>query len=103
MPNGVNRPFSHPYTRVHWPHPRSLRTKQQLIGLPHPLLTLDNRFYQELDFNMPISNGEAMSDLTTEDDEKALASNVEKLRHRMAAREAEIKRALMTWLEPRES
>jgi hypothetical protein len=52
---------------------------------------------------MAISHGEAMSDPTTEEDEAALAGKVDKYRERMAARVAEIKGALMKWLEPRDS
>jgi hypothetical protein len=44
-----------------------------------------------------------MSDPTTKDDEAALAANVEKFRQRMAARVAEIKRAIMAWLKSRDN
>ncbi|HZZ25710.1 MAG TPA: hypothetical protein VFE60_25540 [Roseiarcus sp.] len=42
-----------------------------------------------------------MSDAHEKDDEADLAAKVEKFRERSAARVAEIKVALMAWLEPR--
>jgi hypothetical protein len=44
-----------------------------------------------------------MSDPTSKDDDAALAANVEKLRQRMRAKVAEIKDALLKWLEPRDN
>jgi hypothetical protein len=44
-----------------------------------------------------------MSDATDKDEKAALDAKVEKFRQRSAAREAEIKGALMKWLEPREN
>ncbi len=44
-----------------------------------------------------------MNDATDKDDQADLAAKVENFRERSAARVAEIKGALMKWLEPRES
>ena len=44
-----------------------------------------------------------MDDANDEDDKAALNAKVEKYRERMAAKVAEIKGALMNWLEPRDS
>ena len=44
-----------------------------------------------------------MNDANDKDDKAALDAKVEKYRERSAAREAEIKAALMNWLEPRDS
>ena len=44
-----------------------------------------------------------MSDATDKDEKAALDANVEKLRQRAVAKEAEIKDALLKWLEPRDN
>ena len=44
-----------------------------------------------------------MNDANDKDDKAALDAKVEKYRERMAAKVAEIKGALMNWLEPRDS
>jgi hypothetical protein len=44
-----------------------------------------------------------MSDPANKDDEAALAAKVEKFRQRANARVAEIKSAIIKWLEPRDS
>ena len=44
-----------------------------------------------------------MSDATDKDDKAGLDAKVEKYRERMATKVAEIKGALMNWLEPRDS
>jgi hypothetical protein len=44
-----------------------------------------------------------MPDPTSKDDEAALDAKVEKFRQRADARVAEIKSAIMKWLEPRDS
>jgi hypothetical protein len=44
-----------------------------------------------------------MSDPTAKDDEAAFAASADKLRQRMTAKVAEIKGAIVTWLQPRDN